>query len=108
MKVLRAELRFHLPDDFEGNAAAALRAAADFLEDPARGIDDLPSRACFGGSHLSFFLNAREHGIRLTGNVSVYHGEEPAWRWNRVDTTEGMPRVHFDPLTERRKAWLMK
>lgn len=100
MKVLRCNLRFVMPDDWNGSAADALREAAAFLDDETAGLDSLPDVASHGESHSAFFINLQQ-GMKFSGEVSVYEAESPRWHWQRIDIGR-MPRVHMD------KDWMVK
>lgn len=95
MKVLRIEARFKLADDWQGTAADALRAVADFLEDGTAGLDELPHGSSFGASPQSFWHGA-QHGLRFNGEASVFECLPPTNNWHRVDLVDRMPRVHVE------------
>lgn len=82
MKVLRANIYYILPDDFEGDFDAALHQWIAYKNAPRA---DPPANLSRSVSHEALFLNSR-YGFVTTADIGVWHLERATWK--RLDPEE--------------------
>jgi hypothetical protein len=101
MKVLNIDgLFFKLPDDFKGGLGDALRAMADYHDQPAtaerqrreKGFGEGTSHEEARSKMWALFLEAISNGDRLCGSItlSAYEGKKPR-KPQPLDVNTGLP-----------------
>ena len=70
MNLLRANIRYQLPEHFRGGLTDALRDMLTYLEHPVYELP--PHTTCFSMDHAGFNHNAGL-GLRFQGETGIFH-----------------------------------